>query len=86
VLDVVPRSAQSISRSSPKSGEGGAFKLTIARWLTPNKRWIHKVGLTPDVPVTVPTDLPPGSDPVLDKALAVLGATAMAPWADLRAA
>ena len=31
------------------TGEGGAFKLTIARWLTPDKHWIHKVGLTPDV-------------------------------------
>ena len=31
------------------SGEGGAFKLTIARWLTPNKRWINGTGLTPDV-------------------------------------
>ena len=26
------------------TGEGGAFKLTIARWLTPDKRWIHDVG------------------------------------------
>jgi C-terminal processing protease CtpA/Prc len=61
-------------------------KLTVEKWLTPDKRWIHKIGLTPDVPVTVPTDLPAGSDPVLDKALEVLGAAAMAPWADLRAA
>jgi len=67
-------------------GQVGGVKLTVEKWLTPNKRWIHKVGLTPDVPVTVPTDLPAGSDPVLDKALEVLGATAMAPWADLRAA
>jgi carboxyl-terminal processing protease len=67
-------------------GDVGGVKLTVEKWLTPNKRWIHKTGLTPDVPVTVPTNLPPGSDPVLDKALDVLGATAMAPWADLRAA
>ncbi len=40
------------------TGEGGAFKLTIARWLTPDKRWIHKVGLTPDVVVTLPTPGP----------------------------
>lgn len=58
------------------SGEGGAFKLTIARWLTPAKRWIHDVGLTPDVAVEVPADLPSGEDPTLDKALEVLGATA----------
>ena len=36
------------------TGEGGAFKLTVARWLTPDKHWIHKVGLTPDVVVTLP--------------------------------
>ena len=40
------------------SGEGGAFKLTIARWLTPDKRWIHNVGLTPDVVVTLPRSGP----------------------------
>ena len=40
------------------TGEGGAFKLTIARWLTPKKRWIHDVGLTPDVVVTLPDPVP----------------------------
>jgi carboxyl-terminal processing protease len=60
------------------SGEGGAFKLTIARWLTPDKRWIHDVGLTPDVAVDVPADLPAGEDPILDKALEVLGESAHA--------
>jgi carboxyl-terminal processing protease len=64
----------------------GGVKLTVEKWLTPDKRWIHKIGLTPDFPVTVPADLPAGSDPVLDKALEVLGAAAMAPWAALRAA
>lgn len=57
------------------SGDGGAFKLTVARWLTPDKRWIHKVGLTPDVVVTLPDPVPAGTDPDLDKALEVLGAT-----------
>jgi carboxyl-terminal processing protease len=56
------------------TGQGGAFKLTIARWLTPDKRWIHKVGLTPDVVVKLPSPLPLGADPDLDKALEVLGA------------
>ena len=55
------------------TGEGGAFKLTIARWLTPDKRWIHEVGLTPDVVVTLPEPVPPGAIPTLDKALEVLG-------------
>ena len=61
------------------TGEGGAFKLTIARWLTPDKRWIHKVGLTPDVLVALPNPLPAGSDPILDKALQVLDAAAAGP-------
>ena len=51
------------------SGEGGAFKLTVARWLTPDKRWIHQVGLTPDVVVTLPEPVPAGVDPTLDRAL-----------------
>jgi len=55
------------------SGEGGAFKLTVARWLTPDKRWIHKIGLMPDVVVTLPDPVPSGTDPDLDKALEVLG-------------
>jgi len=67
-------------------GDVGGVKLTVEKWLTPNKRWIHKIGLTPDVPVTVPTDLPAGSDPVLDKALDVLDVSALAPWANLMAA
>jgi carboxyl-terminal processing protease len=58
--------------------ETGAVKLTVSKWLTPDKRWIHLTGLTPAVPVTVPADNPAGSDPVLDEALEVLGATAAA--------
>jgi carboxyl-terminal processing protease len=58
------------------TGEGGAFRLTIARWLTPNKRWIHDVGLEPQVKVDVPKNLPAGEDPTLDRALELLGAHA----------
>ena len=48
--------------------DGSGLKLTIAKWLTPNGRWIHKIGLTPDIAVT---PAPEGSeaDPVLDAAL-----------------
>jgi carboxyl-terminal processing protease len=56
----------------------GGIKLTIARWLTPNKRWIHHVGLEPDVPVTVPSDTPAGEDPVLDRAVEILTGSAAA--------
>jgi carboxyl-terminal processing protease len=55
------------------SGEGGAFRLTVARWLTPEKRWIHGTGLTPDVVVTLQNPVPVGADPTLDRALDVLG-------------
>ena len=61
-------------------GDGSAFKLTIARWLTPDKRWIHDVGLTPDVVVTVPADVPAGTDLTLDKAIEVLGGSARVEW------
>ena len=67
-------------------GSVGGVKLTVAKWLTPDKRWIHKIGLTPDIAVTVQANLPPGSDPVLDRALEVLGASALAPAPLLRAA
>lgn len=60
-------------------GALGGVKLTVNKWLTPNKRWIHKVGITPDIPVTVPADTPADRDPVLDKALEVLGAAAAGP-------
>jgi carboxyl-terminal processing protease len=53
-------------------GEGGAFRLTIARWLTPNKTWIHDKGIAPDVEVTVPDNAPADSDPILDRAVELL--------------
>jgi carboxyl-terminal processing protease len=42
------------------AGEGGAFRLTVARWLTPDKRSIHNIGIEPDVTVEVPVTLGPG--------------------------
>ena len=51
--------------------DGSGLKLTIAKWLTPNGTWIHKIGLTPDYPVATP--LATGADdPVLAKALELL--------------
>jgi carboxyl-terminal processing protease len=59
------------------TGEGGAFRLTIARWLTPSKRWIHDIGLEPQVPVKLPAELDPDTDPTLDRALELLGESAV---------
>ena len=59
--------------------DAGGVKLTVAKWLTPNKRWIHKIGLTPDIAVAVPANTPPGSDPVLDRALAFLAGAGALP-------
>ncbi len=50
----------------------GGFRLTIARWLTPSGRWIHKLGLTPNVVYTAPSSAAPGTDPVLDRAVQLL--------------
>ncbi len=56
---------------------GGGVRLTIARWLTPDKHWIHHQGITPDI--VVPWDQskePLGStaDPQLDAAVHFLEA------------
>ena len=50
-----------VQQWQPLENDAGGFRLTIARWLTPAKRWIHHVGLTPDVPVTVAPGRPPGA-------------------------
>jgi carboxyl-terminal processing protease len=60
-------------------GEGGAFRLTIARWLTPSKRWIHNVGIEPDVAVAVSGNPLPGQDATLDRALDLMGAMPVGP-------
>jgi carboxyl-terminal processing protease len=62
------------------TGEGGAFRLTVARWLTPDKRWVHDVGIVPDVEVELPATIEAGQDPVLDRALELLGGEAGLRW------
>jgi carboxyl-terminal processing protease len=53
----------------------GGFRLTTAKWLTPDKAWIHGTGIEPDV-VVDPTAPSTGDDPVIDAALEVLGVQA----------
>ena len=36
--------------------DSGGFRLTIAKWLTPDKTWIHGEGITPDVVVDTAAD------------------------------
>ena len=51
----------------------GAVRVTIARWLTPDKRQIHKVGLEPEYEVEyTEEDFLADLDPQLDKAVEVL--------------
>lgn len=53
----------------------GGFRLTIAKWLTPAKRWIHQKGLTPDIAVAADGGATtPTGDPYIDAALKALGA------------
>ncbi len=55
--------------------DGGAIKLTTAQYRTPAGRDIDRVGITPDVVVAQSADAHPGeagSDPQLDRALALL--------------
>jgi carboxyl-terminal processing protease len=63
----------SVQNWIPLSGENGAVRITIAKWLTPNENWIQEVGLTPDYAVDLtPEDRQAGLDPQLDKAIQVL--------------
>lgn len=63
----------SVQNWIPLSGDNGAVRITIAKWLTPKERTIHKIGLTPDYPVEMTTeDRQAGKDPQLDKAVEVL--------------
>ncbi len=33
-------------------GDSGGYRLSVAKWLTRDKSWVHEVGLAPDVTVT----------------------------------
>ena len=33
-----------VQQWTPLEGDHGGFRLTIAKWLTPDKRWIHGTG------------------------------------------
>jgi carboxyl-terminal processing protease len=57
----------------PLADDQGAVRVTIARWLTPNKRLIHQIGLKPDVEVAITEDdIKNKKDPQLEKAIELL--------------
>ena len=63
----------SVQNWIPLVNEEGAVRVTIARWLTPNDRTIHEIGLEPDVVVEITEeDLAADRDPQLDKAVELL--------------
>lgn len=63
----------SVQNWIPLSYNGGAVRVTIARWLTPNQKQINKKGLTPDYEVSISDeDYKNKKDPQLDKAVEVL--------------
>jgi carboxyl-terminal processing protease len=63
----------SVQNWIPLQDDQGAVRVTIAKWLTPNGRTIHKLGLTPDVGVELTDeDAAAKLDPQLDKAIELL--------------
>ncbi len=53
--------------------DNGSVRITIARWLTPDGRTIHKIGLTPDAEVKMTqADIDAKLDPQLAKAVELL--------------
>lgn len=53
--------------------DGSGLHVTIAKWLTPGKTWVHDKGLEPDVKLEVDWEkVEDEEDPQLDKALEIL--------------
>ena len=55
------------------NNDQGAVRVTIAKWLTPSERTIHKIGLEPDIVVEITEeDIEAERDSQLDKAVDIL--------------
>jgi len=73
LLGAVSYGKGSVQNWIPLSGDNGAVRVTIAKWLTPNENTIHEVGLTPDYPVELTEeDRLNDRDPQLDEAIRLL--------------
>ncbi|MFL7893075.1 MAG: S41 family peptidase [Anaerolineales bacterium] len=63
----------SVQNWIPLADDQGLVRITIARWLTPNGRTIHKLGVEPDIEVDLTEDdFLNEKDPQLDKAIELL--------------
>lgn len=50
--------------------DGSGLHVTVAKWLTSKKEWVHNVGIEPDIVVEITSDdTHQGKDPQLQKAL-----------------
>ncbi len=75
LVGVVSYGKGSIQNWVPLSNDQGAVRVTIAKWLTPDERTIHIVGLMPDVYVSMTEeDFKTDRDPQLDAAIQTLEA------------
>jgi carboxyl-terminal processing protease len=73
LVGVVSYGKGSVQNWTPLSNDQGAVRITIAKWLTPNGRAIHKIGLTPEVFVLMTEeDYNNKLDPQLDAAVQTL--------------
>ncbi|MBK9601569.1 MAG: S41 family peptidase [Anaerolineales bacterium] len=73
LVGVVSYGKGSVQNWIPLSGDNGAVRITIAKWLTPNEHTIHEIGLTPDVFVEMTEeDYKAKLDPQLDAAIETL--------------
>jgi carboxyl-terminal processing protease len=52
-------------------GKSGGFRLSVAKWLTPSKTWVHGTGIAPDVVVPAGSG-GAGDDPQLEQAVEIL--------------
>jgi carboxyl-terminal processing protease len=63
----------SVQNWIPLSTDGGAVRVTIARWYTPDGRQISEDGLTPDIIVEITEeDFDQDRDPQLERAIEIL--------------
>ncbi|CAG0976056.1 partial carboxyl-terminal processing protease, partial [Anaerolineae bacterium] len=76
LVGVVSYGKGSVQNWVPLSGDNGAVRITIAKWLTPNEKTINKVGLTPDYEVEITAeDIEAKRDPQLDMAMEFLSSS-----------